>query len=204
MEERKENENVLEQVNEIAEKKNGTLLVIGFRGYKGAQNRPDNLSKSVTYLIHKPKIPCLIVKNKTSRLIRTNGQFKWRIALQDVESKCFKALETFVKFIDPENDLIHGINVFEKTKNKNEIKCPIQVKFDEFMSKMEIKNYDFSGIEHSDSKVSVHNVITSWITEHLNEECHWIDFIVLGYNSQKYNFNRKADNTTVDLLKNVD
>jgi hypothetical protein len=81
---------------------------------------------------------------------------------------------------------------------------PYPKQVEDEMKKLEIKNSDFTAIEHSDSKVSVHTMIKKWITEHLGQENHWIDFIVLGYNPQKYAFNKTAENTTVDLLKSVD
>jgi hypothetical protein len=203
MEDRKTNENVLEQVYEISSRNNGTLLVIGFRGYKGAKNRPDELSKAVTYLVHKPQIPCLVIKELTSRMYRINGQFKWLVCLENLESKSFKALENFMKFIDVENDSVHGINVYQENKRVKGSKCPVQSIFEEKMTNLGIKNFEFTPIVQLETDQTVYSTIERWVAEHLSQESHWIDFMITGYNPQKYNFNRNATNTTIEILKNV-
>ena len=81
-EERKENENVFEQINEIANAKNANLLVLGFRGVSGSKNRPDELSKGVKYLVHKPLSPCLVIKEKTHREFRQELGFKWLVCIE--------------------------------------------------------------------------------------------------------------------------
>jgi hypothetical protein len=200
-EERKENENVFEQVNDIAGTKNATLIVLGFRGYKGNKSRPDELSKSVTYLVHKQKIPVLVIKEKTAREYRRGGKLKWLICLESTESKSFKALQSMLRYVDAENDVIHGINVDSNaTEEEN---SPVKKAFEEQMVKFEIKNYLFSLIPREDKSVDLHHLIENWITEHLRNENHYLDFVVLGYNPIKYNFNKDTANTTVDLLKNI-
>jgi nucleotide-binding universal stress UspA family protein len=199
-EDRKENENVFEQINEIAVTKGATLLVLGFRGYKGTKNRPDELSKSVTYLVHKPKIPVLVVKEKTSRGFRIGGQFKWLVCVESAESKSFKALTSMLRYVDAENDTLHGFTV--DSSDKDATNHPLKKAFDEVMARNEIKNFDFTVVPKED-KADVKSTIIDWIANHLKDENHWIDFIVLGYNPLKYNFNREASNTTVDILKEV-
>jgi len=200
-EERKENENVFEQVNEIAVAKDATLLVLGFRGYKGTKNRPDELSKSVTYLVHKPRIPVLVVKEKTLREYRTAGAFKWLICVESAESKSFKALTSMLRYIDAEGDFIHGFTV-DMNGNEEVLNNPVKKAFDELMTRNEIRNTEFSVIPKSDDH-DVKTSITKWIEKHLENENHWIDFIVLGYNPSKYAFNKDASNTTVDILREV-
>lgn len=200
-EERKENENVFEQVNEIAVAKNATLMVVGFRGYKGSKNRPDELSKSITFLVHKPRIPVLVVKDKTSREFTRTGQFKWLICLESAESKSFKALNSMLRYVDAEGDTVHGFTV--DVSGAGEENNPVKKVFEEVVAKNEIKNSVFTVIPREDSSVEIKAVITSWIEQHLKEENHFIDFIVLGYNPSKYNFNKEASNTTVDIIKEV-
>lgn len=194
--ERKENENVFEQINEIAVTKAATLMVLGFRGTKGTKNRPDELSKSVTYLVHKPKIPVLVIKEKTSREIRPNGQFKWLICLESAETKSLKALTSMLRFVDAENDVLLGFTIGESEKN------PVKAAFEELMIKNEIKNYNFF-TEPNEENLDYKTLIIKWITKHLAKENHWIDFVVLGYDSSKYSFNKTAENTTVGILKEV-
>ena len=201
-EERKEgSENVFEQINEIAISKNVSLLVLGFRGYKGSKNRPDELSKSVTYLVHKPKIPVLVIKNKVSREYRVGGQFKWLICVESEESKSFKALQSMLRYIDAENDIIHGFTVDKVEKELST--HPVKIKFDELMKKNEIQNYDFFSLILEEEK-DVKTTIINWIAKHLEEENHFIDFVVLGYNPSKYTFQKDISNTTVGILKEVD
>jgi nucleotide-binding universal stress UspA family protein len=200
-EERIESENVFEQINDIAVKKDATLLVLGFRGYKGTKNRPDELSKSVTYLVHKPKIPVLVVKEKTSRVYRQGDKFKWLVSLESAESKSFKALRSMLRYVDAEKDIIHGLTV--DASGKDEDSNPVKKAFMEEMVKLDIKNSDFSVIARDDKAVEVKSLISDWIEEHLKNENHFIDFVVLGYNPSKYAFNKEAPNTTVDLLKTV-
>lgn len=201
-EDRKENENVFEQINDIAEKNNGSLLVVGFRGYKGTKNRPDELSKSITYLVHKPRIPVLVVKERTARKLRIDGTFKWLLCLESAESKSFKALQSMCRFVDIDNDHVHGLTVDIKSTNENfDDKNEVKLSFEEQMKNYEVRNFDFSVIHREDSKDNIHQLIIKWIRNHLNEETHWIDFIVLGYNPQKYIFDKAVDNTTVDVLK---
>jgi nucleotide-binding universal stress UspA family protein len=195
-EERKENENVFEQINDIAVAKDATLMVLGFRGTKGTKNRPDELSKSVTYLVHKPKIPVLVIKEKTSREYRVGGQFKWLICLESAETKSFKALTSMLKYVDAESDILHGFTVGEAETN------PVKAAFEELMIRNEIKNYEFTTVPNEDD-LDYKTLITKWIAKHLAMENHWIDFVVLGYDPSKYSFNKTAENTTVDILKEV-
>jgi nucleotide-binding universal stress UspA family protein len=196
-EDRKENENVFEQVNEIAVAKNASLMVVGFRGYKGAKNRSDELSKSVTYLVHKPKIPVLVVKEKTAREIRLSGAFKWLVCLESADTKAFKALLSTLRYVDAESDILHGFTVGEDQGEK------IKKEFEAVMTKYEIKNFDFTVVPREDNSTPIKNVITAWIEEHLKDETHFIDFAVLGYNPIKYNFNKEVANTTVDIIKSL-
>jgi nucleotide-binding universal stress UspA family protein len=203
-EDRKENENVFEQINKIAESKNATLLVVGFRGYKGTKNRPDELSRSITYLVHKPTLPVLVVKEKTSRLVRVDGKFKWLLALESAESKSFKAMKSMLRYVDAENDIVHGLTVdttMKDTEGQNDEKHIVRKAFDEEMKKFDIKKSDFTIIHKQDKSENIHDLIIGWINEHLSNENHWIDFVVLGYNPTKYSFDKNADNTTVDILK---
>lgn len=199
-EDRKENENVFEQINDIAVAKSATLLVLGFRGYKGTKNRPDELSKSVTYLVHKPRIPVLVVKEKTSRKYRPNYQFKWLICLESAESKSFKAMKSMLRFVDSDNDIIYGLNIApaDQVEKDNNVKRV----FEEQMKKFEIKNYQFNIITREDDK-SVNELLTKWINNHISGDNHYLDFVVMGYNPIKYLFNKETSNTTVELLKNV-
>lgn len=200
-EERKEgSENVFEQINEIATGKDATLLVLGFRGYKGSKNRPDELSKSVTYLVHKPKIPVLVIKEKVSREFKVGGQFKWLICVESEESKSFKALKSMLRYVDAENDIIHAFTV-----DKKEIDTashPIKIVFDDLMVKNDIKNYEFSSVVQEED-TDIKSTIMRWIEVHLQQENHYVDFVVLGYNPSKYTFQKDVANTTVDMLKEV-
>jgi nucleotide-binding universal stress UspA family protein len=200
-EEKKSNESVFEQINDIATAKEGTLLVLGYRGSSGNKNRPDELSKGLLYLVHKPKIPVLVVREKLVRQFRTNNEFKWLICLEGADSKSFKALKSMCRFIDTDNDIVHGVHI--ETGNK---KCddshPVKKVFVEEMEKYEVKNSDFSFIERQDGEetLTLHQLLLKWIKNHLKEETNYIDFIILGYNPTKY-INKPTENTTVDLLK---
>lgn len=196
---RKENENVFEQINEIAIAKKATLLVLGFRGYKGSKYRPDELSKSVTYLVHKPKIPVLVIKEKTARKYRPNEQFKWLVCLESADSKSFKALKSMLRYVDSDNDIVHGLHI----GSDSETESPVKKAFEEQMKTNEIKNFDFNVIQREDKTQVVHKLLENWIGQHLAKENHYIDFVVLGYNPSKYAFNKEVPNTTVELLKNV-
>ena len=203
-EDRKENENVFEQINNIANEKNATLLVVGFRGYKGSKNRPDELSKSITYLVHKPKIPVLVIKEKVSRTFRQEGKFKWLICLESSESKSFKAMKSMLRYVDAENDIVHGLTVdtsFKDIGGDHDDKNEVRKTFENQMKAFDIKNSDFSIIHKKEKTENIHDLISKWINKNLSDENHWIDFVVLGYNPSKYSFDKNAGNTTVDLLK---
>jgi len=200
-EDRKENENVFEQINDIAVEKNATLLVLGFRGYKGTKNRPDELSKSVTYLVHKPKIPVLVVKEKSGRQFRPKSQFKWLICLESAESKSFKALKSMLRYVDADNDIIHGLTVTGEYVDL--VDCPVKKAFVEQMQLYEIKHFKFNAIKKGEKSDVVTELIAKWIGDHLSDDNHYIDFVVLGYNPSKYAFNKDAPNTTVEMLRNV-
>lgn len=203
-EDRKENENVFEQINAIANEKNATLLVVGFRGYKGSKNRPDELSKSITYLVHKPKIPVLVIKEKVSRTFRLEGKFKWLLCLESSESKSFKAMKSMLRYVDAENDIVYGLTVDTSMKDVNgdhDDKNEVRKAFETEMKKFEIKNSEFTVIHKKEKTEKIHDLVSNWINNHLSNENHWIDFVVLGYNPSKYAFDKNADNTTVDVLK---
>lgn len=198
-EERKEDTtNVFEQINSIANAKKADLLVLGFRGYKGTKNRPDELSKSVTYLVHKPLIPVLIIKEKTHREYRTENGFKYLICIDSAESRSFKAFTHILRYINAETDIIHGFTVdVEDGSSKT-----VEKLFREVCAKNDIANTDFTAISVEEGK-SIKTTIHDWVSEHLKNENHFIDFLVLGYNPQKYNFNKDAPNTTVDIIKDL-
>jgi nucleotide-binding universal stress UspA family protein len=203
-EDRKENENVFEQINHIAESKNPTLLVVGFRGYKGTMNRPDELSKSINYLVHKPTIPVLVVKEKTSRVSRIDGKFKWLLALESAESKSFKAMKSMLRYVDAENDHVYGLTVdisMKDVEGQNDEKNGVKKAFETEMTNFQIKNSEFNIIHKQEKTENIHDLIIKWINEHVSQENHFIDFVVLGYNPQKYSFDKAADNSTVDVLK---
>lgn len=197
-EERKENENVFEQINEIANNKKANLLVLGFRGVSGTKNRPDELSKGVKYLVHKPLIPCLVVKEKTHREFRQELGFKWLVCIESAESKSFKAFQHILRYVDAENDTIHGFTVDLKDGNSKKV----QEAFLEICKKNNITKTEFSSVE-KEEKDSIKTVIHNWIVDHLKDDAHFIDFLVLGYNPTKYNFNKEAPNTTVEVIKDI-
>mmetsp|Transcript_12288 Transcript_12288/g.12717 ORF Transcript_12288/g.12717 Transcript_12288/m.12717 type:complete len:303 (+) Transcript_12288:17-925(+) len=197
-EERKENESLFEQVYEIASSKNANLLVIGFRGVSGNTTRPDNLTNGIKYLVHKPLIPCLVVKEKVHREYRTEGGFKWLVCIESAESKSFKAFLHILRYVDAENDIIHGFSVDMKDGNSKKV----EEAFKEQCKKNGVLKSEFSTIQ-KEEKDNIKHAIHTWVEEHLRNENHFIDFIVLGYNPQKYNFNKEASNTTVDILKDL-
>lgn len=197
-EERKSEESVFEQINEIASSKKADILVLGFRGINGSVNRPDELSKGIKYLVHKPLIPCLVIKEKIHRSFREENGFKWLVCIESEESKSFQAFNHIMRYIDAENDIVHGFSVDTKNGHVDKVK----VLFDEVCKKNEITNFEFSVVDQQE-KVSIKDSIHDWVKEHLKNENHFIDFIVLGYNPQKYGFNKEASNTTVEMLKDL-
>ena len=197
-EESKSEEGLFEQMNEIATSKNADLLVLGFRGYNGPKNRPDELSKGIKFLVHKPIIPCLIVKEKIHREYRESNGFKWLVCIESEESKSFKAFQHILRYVDAENDIVHGFTVDTKNGHAQKVK----VVFEDYIKKNEIAKSEFSLVEFEEGK-TIKKTIHDWVDEHLKNENHFIDFIVLGYNPQKYNFNKDADNTTVDIIKDI-
>ena len=196
-ENRKENENVFEQINAIATSKKANLLVVGFRGYKGAKNRPDDLSKGIAYLVHKPLIPVLVIKEKTHREFRTELGFKFLFCIESNDSKSFNSFNHALRYIDAENDTIQGLTVDAGSSDCGKI----EASFKEICAKNEIKNVEFTVIKKDDK--SIKSTIHDWVEDHLKKENHFIDFICLGYNAVKYNFNKEAENTTVDIIKTL-
>jgi len=199
-EERLKNESVFEQINDIAVKKGGTLMVLGFRGSSGKKNRPDELSKGLAYLVHQPKIPVLVVREKLVRQFRTNREFKLLVCLESSDSRSFKALQSVCRFIDPETDIVHGIHV-ETGKLNCDDKHPVKKLFLEEMKKYEVKNFDFTFLVKEDVKDNIHNLLIRWTKDHLKVETNYIDFVILGYNPTKYINKPDEVNTTVDILK---
>lgn len=195
--ESKKGDNVFEQIYEFASSKQANLLVLGFRGYNGNKNRPDELSKGIKFLVHKPLIPCLVIKEKLHREYRQNNSFKWLVCIESAESKSFKAFTSILRYVDADSDVIHGFTVdTDSTVTKK-----VEEMFTEQCKKNAIANVEFTSIK-KDGKGIQHS-INAWIEDHLSNENHFIDFIVLGYNPTKYNFNKEADNTTVSLLKSA-
>ena len=198
-EERKPNENVFEQINKIAVAKSASLMVLGFRGKSGAKSRPDELSKAITYLVHKPKIPVLIIKNRIFRGDKTDFAYNWLVCLESPESKSFKALESMCRFVDVDNDTFTAITVkSEKSNGENE--SAIQKKFEEKMNEFEIKKFSYKVLE-KEGEDKVHETIFKLIKDCQKDTTIAFDFVVCGYNPLKYSFNKDASNTTVDILK---
>jgi hypothetical protein len=157
--------------------------------------------KTVTYLVHKPKIPVLVVKEKTGRQFRPQSQFKWLICLESAESKSFKALKSMLRYVDAENDIINGLTVAGENEDPED--TPVKKAFVEQMNLYEIKNYKFSAVQKGEKSGAVAELICKLIADHLSDDAHYIDFVMLGYNPSKYAFNKESPNTSVDLLRNV-
>ena len=102
-----------------------------------------------------------------------------------------------ITYIDAENDSIHGITVDTGSSDCGKI----EASFKDICAKNEIKNVEFTVVKKDDK--SIKTTIHDWIEEHLKKENHFIDFICLGYNATKYNFNKEAENTTVDIIKTL-
>ena len=205
--EKKEKENIFEQMNEIALEKNASLMVLGFRGKNGTKSRPDELSKGVTYLVHKPRIPVLIVKNNMLRSHKLENGFNWLCCLESSESKSFKALKTMVRFVNGENDTFTGITVRNKVSDKevrieNEIETSIRENFEQQMRTFDIQNSSFKILEKEED-ADVHNTIVRFISDS-SKTPESFDIVICGYNPSKYAFNKEAVNTTVDLIKKCD
>ena len=200
-EERKQNENVFEQINEIAVAKNASVMVLGYRG-KDTSKKPDELSQALTYLVHKPTLPILIVKGKIQRNLRGNNSFNWLCCLESPDSKCFKAVSSMCRFVDNKNDTFTGITVRNST-NKIENDELTRKKFDKTMNKFEIKKHTFSIIEKNENE-NVNSCISKFIKENEKNPDLSFDFMVCGYNPAKYMKNKDVVNTTVDLIKTVD
>lgn len=201
-EERKPNENVFEQINDIAVSKKASLMVLGFRGKNGAKSRPDELSNAITYLVHKPRIPVLVVKDIIVRSEKTDSTYNWLVCLESTESKSFKALESMCRFVDADNDTFTAITVkSQKSNGENEIS--IQRKFEEKMNEYEIKKFSYKILEkEGDDKV--HRTIVKFVLDCQKNTDLAFDFVVCGYNPLKYSLDKDASNTTVDILKYSD
>lgn len=205
-EERRENtENVFVQINEIAAKKQANLLVLGFRGTSEVEESTKikgHLGESIVYLIHKPAIPVLVIKNKVSRKFNKNEAFKWLVCLESPESRSFKAIETVFRYVDIENDVIHALHVAASAEKKDsQISKATRKAFEEEMKRFEVKRFDFSVVAVGEGGKDVHQCVDNYINAHFKEESHWVDFVVMGYNSTKYMLDKSISNTTVDVLK---
>jgi len=200
-EERKENENVFEQINEIAEEHNGTLMVLGSHSGNG-KKAIGELSENVKYLVHKPNIPCLVVKDKTLREYKIGTGFKWLLCIEGADDKYFRALHDIIKFVDVKNDIIHGFNV-DKTGD-DKVENEVKKHFEALIARYGVKHSQFDIVVNTDKKVHPKTTLIQWVSEHLQEETHFIDFIVLGYDASKYALNKDAPSVTVDVLKSID
>ncbi len=201
-EERKQNENVFEQINEIAVAKNASLMVLGFRGKSGAKKRPDELSKAITYLVHKPRIPVLIVKDRIVRREKTDSSYNWLVCLESPESKSFKALETMCRFVDADYDTFTAITV-KSDNSDGETESAIQRKFEEKMKEYEIKKFCYKVLE-KEGEDNLHETIIKFMKDCQKDTLLAFDFVVCGYNPWKHSFNKDASNTTVNILKYSD
>lgn len=199
-EERQKNESVFEQINHIAVTKNATIMVLGYRGSSGSKNRPDELTKGITYLVHQPKIPVLVVRERLVREFRSNREFKWLVCLEGSDSRSFKALQSMCRFIDTDTDIVHGIHI-ETGNHKVDANHPVKKVFTEKMNEYEVKNSDFTILEREDKSKNLHHILIDWVKNHLKEESNYIDFVILGYNPTKYINHTNECNTTIDMLK---
>jgi len=201
-EERNPNENIFEQMNEIAVKKKASLLVLGFRGKNGAKNRPDELSKAITYLVHKPRIPVLVIKERIVRSDKNDSAYNWLICLESPDSKSFKALDTMCRFVDTEIDTFTAITVRSEISDE-EKEVSTRKKFEEKMIDFEIRQHSFKVLE-KEGEDDIHETIIKFIKDTEKDSSLAYDFVVCGYNPSKYSFNKEASNTTVDILKKSD
>lgn len=198
-EERKQNENIFEQMNEIAVKRNASIIVLGFRGKNGAKNRPDELSKAINYLVHKPRIPVLVIKERIVRSDKNDSAYNWLICLDSPDSKSFKALDSMCRFVDTEIDTFTAITVkSDKSDGENEVST--HKKFEEKMNNFQIRQHSFKVLE-KEGDDDIHDTILKFIKDTGKDSSLAYDFVVCGYNPSKYSFNKEVANTTVDILK---
>jgi len=79
----------------------------------------------------------------------------------------------------------------------------VEAAFHEFCKGNGLLKTEFDAVVATEEKVEIKKLIHDWIANHIKGDAHFIDFIVLGYNPTKYNFNKEAPNTTVELIKDV-
>ena len=177
IEERKQNEHALEQVFEKCSSKACNVLVVGHSGHKTLKQVKTDLSKGLDMIIRKAKIPTIIMRESINR--KKKPILTWLICLTLTNSNSFKGFEFATEFIH-KNDKVIGYHV-RSEKNANEEEC-LTVEFNKLCDSKGI--VDRSVIFKD--KVDKRETIAKSIINFVNFTETYVDFLVLGLNSQKY------------------
>ncbi len=187
----KGSEHALENLKKISEDKKVDCIVIGYQGHKTNQLKKE-LSKGNDFMIKNFTIPVMIIKEKSIRKNKDNGEFTWLFCIVNKYSRSYKAFEAALAYIDTTKDKIRGVNLFRHGDGheKEEIK-------DEFLNRckeLKIKDASFKYMENDKSLT-----IGKQFCNIINFGDEYIDFICMGHNIKKYDNFEKAP--TVEVIK---
>jgi hypothetical protein len=164
----------LQQVYQLATEKNGSILVLGFKGHKATAD--NDLTKGVNFVINNIKLPTIVVKENLQR--SKKGSFNWLCSIEQANSRSFKAMEFSLNYIDKSKDQVIGLHITLYGESHAE---EIKTYFENTCQENGVINYNFITIDKENS-VSIGKAIANYA----NFSEIPIDFLVLGHNPNKY------------------
>ncbi|CAD8092797.1 unnamed protein product [Paramecium sonneborni] len=182
-------ENVRDQILNIAGDLNVSYLIVGFNGRKGLKQDVTILGQTVRNSVYNSKVPLIAVK-KLYKRDETNG-FKFVVCI-DGSKKSYKSLESAVALSFDERDSL--LICFAPTPDREAFGTTIKTKVEEFMAKYQRK-WQYKQLDASYR--AIENVI-----EMINNSDD-LDFVVFGSNGYRAQLESKTffGSTADELLK---
>ncbi|CAD8078936.1 unnamed protein product [Paramecium primaurelia] len=182
-------ENIRNQILNIAGNLNVSYLIVGFNGRKGVKQDATILGQTVRNSVYNSKIPLIAVK-KLYKRDETNG-FKFVVCI-DGSKKSYKSLESAIALSFDERDSL--LICFAPTPDREAFGTTIKTKVEEFMSKYQRK-WQYKQLDASYR--AIENVI-----EMINNSDD-LDFVVFGSNGYRAQLENKTffGSTADELLK---
>jgi hypothetical protein len=166
----------LQQVYELCKSESLDVLIVGHSGHKSTKVS-SSVTKGVNFILNYVKIPTFIMRESLSR--KSKPAFTWMICITSFASRSYKGFEFATNFIHPEDKVI-AVHI---RTGDSESEKTLEEKFVHLCNAKGLKNYRFELKDKADRNEKIGKTISD-IVNFSNE---YVDILVVGKNSSKYN-----------------
>jgi len=197
-EKNEEEDNVRNEILEIADFLKNKYLFIGYSGRKGKKMDPSLMGQTVRNSLYRTKIPLIVVKHLYKRSDKSANGFNFLVCV-DGSYKSFKALEVAINLAGSENDRIYVVTASDILADQHSEIEVVKMKFEEIEAQHKNKKLTFIPLKSSSD-------LGKSIVEYVNfNEKIDFDFVVLGNNGMRAQMEKKEflGRTAENILANA-